>query len=408
MSQSMAVVTIMKAMIGAGVLALPYACGQIGLILAVPGLIATSLLCTIGTWLLIDCKVCIRARVAGEDHEGVGSFDVAANEDTVMGLGPMAEVAWHLFGSPGLVVVAVGLLSAQIGICTTYVDVITETLTGRLGRHVSREFFQACFCLTLCGMSSVRSLGKLAWLSALALTVYCFVVYVLLKYGIQEVAHGNAPPALDAWVKLRWNGIGEFLGIAIFAFEGISLAPYVFDSMRLAKPESFLWVLVASNSITFCVYGFVGVFAYSIYGDCIHDILYENFPSDSIEVTFVELVLCFVLFFSYGLQMHPVFSFVEAQLAAFAASRNDAKNCARQTCQAEVIGNVELTDISGVEKNENSKSSTAADLETVPMNKAIDPGASPIRATLSRWFVVIFTFALASAIPKVSAITSYT
>merc|ERR1712159_982340 len=92
--------------------------------------------------------------------------------------------------------------------------------------------------------------------------------------------------------------------------------------MKLEQPRAFLGVLTTANLIAFVVYVFVGGYGASVYGDCLQDVIYENFPADSLEVASVQIVLCFVLFLTYGLQMHPVYSFVEAQLMARALYQN--------------------------------------------------------------------------------------
>jgi len=328
-----------------------------------------------------------------------------------------------------------------LGVCSAYVDVITETIHGFLHESAPVIWLRLGLFSVLCVISLTRGLSNLAWLSAIALIVYTFVIYALIKYGILALSEGAVMSLAEAFANPRWQGLGKFLGSAIFAFEGVSLAPYVYDSMRLDRPNTFLLVLVAANTIAFLVYGFVGVFGFIAYGDDVEDVIYLNFPEGSLDVRLVEIVLCVVLLLTFVLQMFPVFSCAEALCLGARPDEHEDQELDKEEADAPqdphgfaeahvlgrhaswsatdgAVGEVELEDLSDNARGRpGARSSVPSEPEpstSAEKDSTSTSGASELRRqirasllpVLLRWLVVLLTFVLAAVIPKVSDVTS--
>jgi len=348
LSPAAALVTLLKGMIGAGVLSLPYTFGKVRLGTAIPGMVLLGILCFIGIWRLIECTVKLTAQDSvapkpGHDqaqdrnasrgccfaycgssgqHDPVSLVDYDCDDDTSppglandWGLGPVAAITNSTFGHGGLAVAAVALLSVQMGTCVCYIDVITETVYEQLDGAVSMLAVHGALFVILCILCLVRELSDIAWLSGVALAVYCYIVYELVAWGSQELENNSTAKGAE-WSTyfwpVRYEGLTAFLGTMIFAFEGITIAQYVYVEMQSYDPGPFWRVLVGSSVICAAFYGFVGVFGYLCYGDKVQQLIYSNFPEDSASVECVKWVLCLVLVLSFALQMYPVFSFAES------------------------------------------------------------------------------------------------
>mmetsp|Transcript_127134 Transcript_127134/g.230965 ORF Transcript_127134/g.230965 Transcript_127134/m.230965 type:complete len:418 (+) Transcript_127134:58-1311(+) len=297
LSPTRAVITILKAMIGAGVLALPYGCSLVHLGLALPGMAIVAILNAMGIWRLVECSIHLSA---SSDEGGKLAND--------WGLGPAAAVSSTVFGRAGLVVACTSVLSAQIGCCICYVDVLTRTVAPYLEGILAPMMQKVVLFVLFCMLSLLRELRDLAWLSAVALAVYAYVVFALVKWGVSELSDG---PEGTFW-PVRWQGFGTWFGQAIFAFEGINVAQYVYRDMQAADPGPFLRVLTVSYVICWVLYSFVGGFGYWVYGANVKQVIYLSFPEGSLDVVTVEAVLCIVLLLTFAIQMYPVFHFVEA------------------------------------------------------------------------------------------------
>jgi len=115
----------------------------------------------------------------------------------------------------------------------------------------------------------------------------------------------------NKWLPIKLEGFSVWYGTALFAFEGIVTAQYVFDDMKIphGQEASFKPVLGVSYLVSCFVFAFAGMYGYLAYGYDIDDVFYLNFPDTCRNVASVILIL--VLLQSFMLQVYPVFSFLE-------------------------------------------------------------------------------------------------
>ncbi|CAE8610235.1 unnamed protein product [Polarella glacialis] len=315
LSPRFAVVTILKGLMGAGILSLPYVFGKVGLRLAVPGYLLISLICAFSIWRLIECKAVLAARCLlqeGEQDSLLGKN--GAEEVRDCGLGPLGLVSVQVLGPAGLVVAGFGIIASQLGFGIAYIDIVVETMSSDnlLGSSFSTFWLRVIVGVILCLLSCIRSLNSLAKISAVALVIYSYLIIALIRQGGTELVQGTAPDLAVVWGKVQWDNIGLWLGTAIFAQEAIVISQYVFDDMKLTNHRDFLPVLIWSFSICGTLCSLVGALGYMCYGDEVKSVFYLNFPKDSRDVCIAETILCVVLLVSFGLQMSPVVSFLEA------------------------------------------------------------------------------------------------
>ncbi|CAE8610008.1 unnamed protein product [Polarella glacialis] len=379
LSPRFAVVTILKGMIGAGILSLPHVFGKVGLRLAVPGYLLISVICAFSIWRLIECKALLAARcLLQEDEQDSLSEKNGAEEVKDCGLGPLGSVSVQVLGPAGLVIAGFGIIASQLGFGIAYIDIVVETMSSDnlLGSSFSTVWLRVIVGLILCLLSCIRSLNGLAKISAVALVIYSYLIIALIRQGGTEVVQGTAPDLAVVWGKVQWDNIGLWLGTAIFAQEAIVISQYVFDDMKLANHRDFLPVLIWSFSICGTLCSLVGALGYMCYGDDVKSVFYLNFPRDSRDVCIAETVLCVVLLASFGLQMYPVVSFLEAVFVGKAGETESEE--------------------SEEELSESDKPSS---------------GGGFFRAFLLpvalRWSLVVLCSAVAVSIPDLSCVTGY-
>jgi len=369
LSKPRAVVTILKSMVGAGILALPFAVSKVGLALALPGMVLVAVLNAVGIWRLVECKIHLK-NASVEDP----SIDLSND----YGLGPAGGVSAAIFGAPGAFAAGAAVLSAQVGMSICYVDIMTSTLEKRLDGVASGLLIRCVLCAMLCVLSLIRQLKDLAFLSGFALAVYAYVVFALIKWGSDNLGHDDV--SAGTFLPVKWDGVGMFFGSSVFAFEGINVAQYVYDDMRIPDPLPFKKVLAQSYGICFVLYTFVGGFGYYAYGDSTREVVYMNFPSDSLDVVATEYVLCLVLLLTWVLQMYPVFGFV------------DSLGCWGKGGDA--------TD---------SESEDASKVSSEESEDALMPASfiESWRVPVSRWCVCILSIVAAASVPDVAKVMDY-
>mmetsp|Transcript_105194 Transcript_105194/g.267257 ORF Transcript_105194/g.267257 Transcript_105194/m.267257 type:complete len:457 (-) Transcript_105194:65-1435(-) len=389
----LAVVTVLKGMIGTGILGLPYASGQVRLGLAAPGLVATAFIGAFSVWRLIECKAFIASRTfVVSSPTGEGSSE---DPEGTLGLGPLALVARRAFGTLGVAVAGFGIIASQLGFAVSYVDVIVETLSqaSLLGPYLAPAVLRVALCVVLCLLCLLRRLSSLAWLSGAALLIYLYLLFALLYYGGGTLANGSAPEFADAWLPVRWDRFGSWFGSAIFAQEAIVISQYVYDDMQLPHHSDFLPVLGASFGISGLLFTFVGIFGYLCYGDAIQNVFYLNFPAGSLAVSIGEVVLCLVLLLSFALQMYPVMSFLEATVLDI-----------RPLGEGEVLASSEGEGSQEEEEN----ADTSYDEPSSDSSPKAGPRAGGGEASVVlRCSAVVFTCVAAALVPDLSCVTGY-
>eukprot|EP00928_Gymnodinium_smaydae_P098512 TRINITY_DN9177_c0_g1_i1.p1 TRINITY_DN9177_c0_g1~~TRINITY_DN9177_c0_g1_i1.p1 ORF type:complete len:436 (-),score=63.54 TRINITY_DN9177_c0_g1_i1:189-1496(-) len=310
-------------MIGAGLLGLPYAFGHVGLPISFPGSLVLALINGLGAVRLLQAKLAMEKRhkqrsiVSGD---GTAESDTWSEDDSFgmagckdYGLGPCAAVGKQLFGKPGLVFAGVAVLGTQIGIGIAYVVYIGTTLDRmpwfdnqtRLARRIG-------VCVVLCILSQIRKLSSLAVLSLVALLAYALVVIDLVVRGWEPLSAERYITHEDAWTKVDLANFESWFGSTIFAFEGIVLAQYVFDSMRLSSIRAFMGVLTWSYGLSWAMFAFVGAYGFLAYGQTVLVPFYLSFPSGVADVVLDKSIIVFVLLLSFALQSFPIFSFVDS------------------------------------------------------------------------------------------------
>ncbi|CAJ1397350.1 unnamed protein product [Effrenium voratum] len=177
-------------------------------------------------------------------------------------------------------------------------------------------------------------------------------------------------------------GLGYLVGPAISAFEGVLVSQYVFVQMKLSDPAPFGRVVIVSHLLALLIFGFIGAFGFGIYGSRVEDVIYENFPPESLAVKFSKLTMSFVLVVSFQIQMFVVFSILDSAMQRYAEG-------------ASAVENQEDSDTA----NEQSDQDKVALLKG-----AAAPTPEPPCPQVMRWIVIVVCFYVAALLPSLSAL----
>lgn len=85
----------------------------------------------------------------------------------------------------------------------------------------------------------------------------------------------------------RWGNLGRFIGVAIFAFEGVAIVFNVRSSME--KPSKFNWVFLLASLIALVLYNFFGILSVVTFGDTIQQIALFNLPQKGLLVMIMKI-----------------------------------------------------------------------------------------------------------------------
>ncbi|KAI8386826.1 transmembrane amino acid transporter protein-domain-containing protein [Blakeslea trispora] len=280
---------LFKAFIGSGILFLPKAFSNGGLLFSVLLMWfmgAISLYCFL---LLLDCK----------EHL-IGSY---------------GDMGGQLYGNWMRRIVLFSIAISQMGfVCggTIFiVENITEAIRALSGNKVILNNVAVLMMLAilLTPLVLIRNIAKLSPTALISDVLIVAGLLALLVFDcIQLFDHGE--PKTGPGIHWLFNSqqYSVFIGTAVYSFEGIGLIIPIRDSME--KPEkfpavlTFVMVLVASTLCT------VGVLGYIAFGKDVQTVALLNLPSGVIS-SFVQIGYAVAVLLSNALALFPTIRIVE-------------------------------------------------------------------------------------------------
>lgn len=288
-----------KSMFGAGILALPHAFADAGL---VAGGIAYSIAvvsCIESMLLTLRCKA-EAVRQLGKSETEVRTYP------------QLAECA---LGKMGYWAVTVLVVLLEGAFCVGWVIIAANNISQNAalwGFPVTRGQVAACLFLIIGGLSCIQ------WLSELYIcSVFGFVVYFCGVIGVSYgyIAASSAVPGSAAVELVRWHTLPRFFGTAIYGLEAILMALPIQGSMD--KQDEAPWVIRWGIAVYAVQAGVFGAVCYSFgLAHCGPDgngIITDCFPDGWIASS-VQLALAASMVVGYPVILYPVTEIVEGYL----------------------------------------------------------------------------------------------
>ncbi|OIV92734.1 hypothetical protein TanjilG_00868 [Lupinus angustifolius] len=288
---------IFIAIVGAGVLGLPYSFKRTGWVMGLFMLFTVAFLTYHCMMLLVHTRRKLESPFMG--FSKIKSF---------------GDLGFTISGPIGRLAVDSMIVLSQSAFCVSYLIFISttmaflttnknETASYFLGLSPKVLFLWGCLPFQL-GLNSIPTLTHLAPLSIFADGVDIAAKGVVM---VEDVfVFFKDKPDLEAF-----RGFSVFLygiGVAVYAFEGIGMVlPLESETKDKEKFGSVLGIGMGVISVLFGAFGALGYFAY---GEDTKDIITTNLGPGVISA-FVQLGLCINLFFTFPLMMNPVYEVVE-------------------------------------------------------------------------------------------------
>lgn len=278
-----AVMLLLKAFIGTGVLFLPRGFKNAGWLFSSTALLFFSILSYWCFMLLINTK-------------------------TNLGLNSYGDIGGAVFGEKMRISILTSIVLSQIGFAAAYIVFTATNLQAFVASMFDREYsIETYIFVQLIVFIPLSLTRKIAKLSGTALVADLFIllglIYVYYYCSFISITKGIAA------VKSFNNDWTVFIGTAIFTYEGIGLLIPIEESMK--KPSQFPtilgWVL-ASVTVVFISAGLVG---YLAFGEETDTVILLNFPSDSVYVSVVQFLYAMAILLSTPLQLFPAIRILE-------------------------------------------------------------------------------------------------
>ncbi|GMM44898.1 Avt3 protein [Pichia kluyveri] len=278
---------LIKAFIGTGVLFLPKAFSNGGLLFCIIILIIFSVL-------------------------SYYCYLVLAQSTVATGISSFANLGGSLYGSYLKVLILVSIILTQIGFVAAYTIFTAENLKAFVKNTVNYEFPLYYFVIfeTICfvPMSLIRNITKLSVAALLANIFILTGISTIIFYTAKDLIK-NGPAEVLMFNKNDWS---LFIGVAIFAFEGIGLIIPVQQSMR--HPEDFPKILFAVMAVCCVLFISIGWLCYITYGADVQTMIILNLPQDSIPVILIQFFYALAIMLSVPLQLLPAIRLMESRI----------------------------------------------------------------------------------------------
>ncbi|XBW38684.1 hypothetical protein QEN19_004272 [Hanseniaspora menglaensis] len=283
---------LIKSFIGTGVLFLPKAFSNGGLLFSSVALF----LCGIYSYW------CYYILVLSKTETKVTSF---------------GDIGLKLYGKWLKYLILFALALTQLGFSSAYV-VFTSSNLEAFMRNVFKldlpiTWFLALQMLIFIPMSFIRNVAKLSVTSLIANFLTLAGLIIVVFYILKELIYNNNFRPADGVVPVfNSNSYTVAIGTFIFSFEGIGLIIPVSESMK--HPEKFPKVLLLVIGISTFIFIFVATLGYSAFGAKIQTIILLNLPQSSIFVNLIQLFYSIAIMLSTPLQLFPAIAIIESKI----------------------------------------------------------------------------------------------
>lgn len=280
------VLLIFKSFVGTGILFLPRAFFNGGVLFSPLVLLLVSMLSVCCFVLLIHAKEAV----------GVNSF---------------GDVGGALYGPKMRYMILMSIVLSQIGFSAAYIVFTSENLRAlilSLSKHQYDMSIQALIFLQLILFMPLAMIRDIAKLSGTALVADFFIFLGLIYLYACYVGNIAADGVAD--VKLfQEETYTLFIGTAIFTFEGVGLIIPIQESMK--QPKKFLPVMCSVMVVITLIFVSTGTLGYAAYGSNVKTVVILNLPQDSHFVNAVQLLYSLAIILSTPLQLFPAIRIME-------------------------------------------------------------------------------------------------
>lgn len=287
--------------IGAGILGLPYAFKEAGILEGAVVMAFVAFLSIKAMFLVIDCKYKILSSKQDLETLLEGSEGNISDIDIDYG-----EIGQFALGRKGKLIVEANLCVSQVGFCCAYIIFITENVTLTFP-DVSKSMLTIILLSGWMALNLLRTLKSLSVFSIMAdfATLFAYVVVFWFDFehfdniekGLREESLSNLP---------------FFMGIAMYCYEGAGMILSLESSVPSVR-QNFKDIFSRSICVITVLYIVFGICGYMSFGHTTEQIITLNLPSGPIP-GIVRFCLSFSLFFTFPVMMFPVVKMLDKKL----------------------------------------------------------------------------------------------
>ncbi|KAF9583745.1 neutral amino acid transporter [Lunasporangiospora selenospora] len=309
LSFSKAVGMLFKTFIASGILFLPNAFKNGGILFAPLFMTLVAVLCLHSFLLLVKCR---------ELHPG-----------------SYGDIGQYFYGRWMRYLVLFSIAISQFGFCCGYCIFFAQqfalVVDSLGGAHLDKTVWIIIFFIILVPFTLVRNIGRLGFSTFVA--DLCIIVGLLYLYAYDIKALVNNQGSPNPLRLFNTEDFGIFVGTAVFSYEGIGMVIPICGSM--ANPKQFPRALTIVLTVVCVLLVSFGSLGYAAYGDNVQTIVLDDLPSgtkgEKAGKNAIQLLYIIAVFLTTPLMLFPCIRIIEhAVLKAAGAGPKSASRLMKE------------------------------------------------------------------------------
>lgn len=284
-----AILLLLKSFVGTGVLFLPRAFLNGGMLFSSMVLLGVSCLSYYAFILLVNTRLKVD-----------GSF---------------GDIGGMLYGKHMRRIILGSIVLSQLGFVSAYIVFTSQNLQAfvlaisKCKSFIDIKFMVLMQLVIFLPLSLIRDISKLGFTALIADVFIMLGLVYLYYYDIRTIAEQSGISDIKPFNPSTWT---LFIGTAIFTFEGIGLIIPIQESMK--QPQRFPGVLALVMVIITIIFVSAGALSYAAYGSSTKTVILLNLPQDDKFVNAVQFLYSLAILLSTPLQLFPAIRIMENEL----------------------------------------------------------------------------------------------
>ncbi|CZR59375.1 related to amino acid transporter [Phialocephala subalpina] len=287
---------LIKSFVGTGVLFLPKAFKNGGLLFSLITLVVISLVSCLAFHLLLQCRTRSGASGYGDIAHAIGGKRMRSIVLTSIALSQLGFVC------AGIIFAAENVYS--------FLEAVTSPISIKL--------LIAIQVLVLVPLAFIRNISKLGGAALLADVFILLGLGYIYYFDISSIAKSGVNDTVQLFNPRDFT---LTIGSAIFTFEGIGLILPIQSSMK--EPQKFERLLYIVMFIITIVFASIGALSYMTFGENTTVEIISNLPQDSKLVNAVQFLYSLAVLAGDPVQLFPAMRIVENSLFGHRSGKRD-------------------------------------------------------------------------------------
>ncbi|TQS36397.1 hypothetical protein Golomagni_03155 [Golovinomyces magnicellulatus] len=229
--------------------------------------------------------------------------------------GSYGDMGGILYGSWFRSTILTSIVAGQIGFVAAYIVFTSENLQAFIlavsgGTYfIETSWLILMQCAIFLPFSLLRDISKLGFTALIADALILLGLVGLYYFDFDTIIHQGGVADIINFNPNDWT---LFIGTAVFTFEGIGLIIPIQESMK--NTQKFPALLAGVLVIITAIFLSVGAISYAAFGSKTQTVVLLNLPPDSKLVNAIQLLYSIAILLSTPLQIFPAIRIMENEI----------------------------------------------------------------------------------------------